>query len=100
MSETVELTKELIRRKSVTPEDAGCQALLAKRLAAAGFAIEHLRFGDVDNLWAIHRGGAVRSCASRVIRMSCRPARARSGSPILSSPSCATACSMAAAPRT
>ncbi len=57
MSETVELTKELIRRKSVTPEDAGCQALLAKRLAAAGFAIEHLRFGNVDNLWAIHRGG-------------------------------------------
>jgi succinyl-diaminopimelate desuccinylase len=57
MSETVELTKELIRRKSVTPEDADCQALLARRLAAAGFTIEHLRFGNVDNLWAIHRGG-------------------------------------------
>jgi succinyl-diaminopimelate desuccinylase len=57
MSETVELTKELIRRKSVTPQDAGCQALLAQRLAAAGFTVEHLRFGDVDNLWAMHRGG-------------------------------------------
>ena len=57
MSETVELTKELIRRRSVTPDDAGCQALLASRLAAAGFTIEHLRFGDVDNLWAVHRGG-------------------------------------------
>jgi succinyl-diaminopimelate desuccinylase len=57
MSQTLELTKELIRRRSVTPEDAGCQALLAKRLAAAGFTIEHMRFGDVDNLWAVHRGG-------------------------------------------
>ena len=57
MSQTLELTKELIRRRSVTPEDAGCQALLAKRLAAAGFTVEHMRFGDVDNLWAVHHGG-------------------------------------------
>jgi succinyl-diaminopimelate desuccinylase len=57
MSETLELTKELIRRKSVTPDDAGCQALLAGKLAAAGFTVEHMRFADVDNLWAIHRGG-------------------------------------------
>ena len=57
MSETLELAKELIRRKSVTPDDAGCQLLIAGRLKAAGFAVEHLRFGDVDNLWAIHRGG-------------------------------------------
>lgn len=49
-----ELTCELIRRTSVTPADAGCQAVLASRLAAAGFAIEQLRFGDVDNLWATH----------------------------------------------
>ena len=57
MSQTVELTKELIRRKSVTPDDAGCQQLLAARLAAAGFTVEHMRFGEVDNLWALHRGG-------------------------------------------
>ena len=57
MSETLELTKELIRRKSVTPDDAGCQALLAGMLGAAGFEVEHMRFGDVDNFWAIHRGG-------------------------------------------
>jgi succinyl-diaminopimelate desuccinylase len=57
MSETLELTMELIRRKSVTPDDAGCQELLAARLASAGFAVERMRFGDVDNLWAIHRGG-------------------------------------------
>ena len=48
----LDLTVELMRRRSVTPEDAGCQALIAERLAAAGFECEHLRFGDVDNLWA------------------------------------------------
>ncbi len=58
MSGTLELTKELIRRESVTPDDAGCQPLIAARLHAAGFNVEHLRFGDVDNLWAVHRGGA------------------------------------------
>jgi succinyl-diaminopimelate desuccinylase len=48
------LTRALIERASVTPEDAGCQTLLAERLAAAGFGIAHLRFGEVDNLWAWH----------------------------------------------
>jgi len=57
MSETLELAKALIRRRSITPDDAGCQALIAARLQSAGFAVEHLRFGEVDNLWAIHRGG-------------------------------------------
>jgi succinyl-diaminopimelate desuccinylase len=57
MSETLELTKELIRRRSVTPDDAGCQEMLAARLERAGFSVERMRFGDVDNLWAIHRGG-------------------------------------------
>ncbi len=52
MTPTVELAIELIRRRSVTPDDAGCQRLLAKRLFALGFNIEHLRFGEVDNLWA------------------------------------------------
>ena len=54
MSAILELTRELIRRASVTPEDAGCQALLVARLADVGFTIEHLRYGDVDNLWATH----------------------------------------------
>lgn len=48
------LTCELIARRSVTPEDAGCQALIARRLLTAGFRCEHLRFGEVDNLWAVH----------------------------------------------
>lgn len=52
MSATLELTEDLIRRDSVTPDDKGCQQLLADRLSAIGFEIEHLRFGDTDNIWA------------------------------------------------
>ena len=57
MSDVVQLACALIARPSVTPDDAGCQALLAARLQAVGFACEHLRFGEVDNLWATHGGG-------------------------------------------
>ena len=52
MDRTLALAMELIRRPSITPEDAGCQAILAARLAAAGFSIETLPFGEVSNLWA------------------------------------------------
>ena len=52
MSDTLNLAKELISRQSVTPEDAGCQSILARRLEALGFSIDQLRFGEVDNLWA------------------------------------------------
>ena len=54
MSDVLELTRHLIARPSVSPDDAGCQALIAERLQRAGFACEHLRFGEVDNLWATH----------------------------------------------
>ncbi|MDD9893853.1 MAG: succinyl-diaminopimelate desuccinylase, partial [Gammaproteobacteria bacterium] len=54
MTPTLALTKELIRRKSVTPEDAGCQTLIAERLEKIGFTIENLRFGEVDNLYATY----------------------------------------------
>jgi succinyl-diaminopimelate desuccinylase len=47
----------LIRRRSLTPDDAGCQALIGERLQRAGFDIEHLRYGDVSNLWATHGDG-------------------------------------------
>ncbi|MEQ7866468.1 succinyl-diaminopimelate desuccinylase [Xanthomonas sp. WHRI 8393] len=57
-SDVLQLTCELIARASVTPDDAGCQVLLAQRLEAAGFACEHLRLGQVDNLWATHGSGA------------------------------------------
>ncbi len=52
MSPTLALACELIARASVTPGDAGCQTLLADRLASLGFAIEALPFGPVHNLWA------------------------------------------------
>ncbi len=57
MSDVLDLACDLIRRRSVTPDDAGCQPLLAARLERAGFHVEHLRFGDVDNLWAVHGEG-------------------------------------------
>ena len=55
MSETIQLTQELIRRDSVTPEDKGCQIMIADRLAPSGFHAEHMCFDDVDNLW-LRRG--------------------------------------------
>ena len=54
MSEVLALAKELILRPSITPDDAGCQAMIAERLDRAGFACESLRYGEVDNLWATH----------------------------------------------
>ena len=60
MDAVLELTCELIRRASVTPADEDCQILIAERLAAAGFRIEHLPFGPVRNLWATRgEGGPV-----------------------------------------
>ncbi|HET8819325.1 MAG TPA: succinyl-diaminopimelate desuccinylase [Xanthomonadaceae bacterium] len=56
-TDVLQLTRELIARRSVTPDDAGCQDLLASRLEAAGFACERLRLGQVDNLWATHGSG-------------------------------------------
>ncbi len=55
MDPTLELAQQLIRLPSVTPEDAGCQPLLAKRLAHWGFEAEPLIFGAVHNLW-LRRG--------------------------------------------
>ncbi len=54
---TPELAEDLIRKPSVTPEDAGCQTLIAERLAALGFALEPMPFEDVSNLWAIRGSG-------------------------------------------
>lgn len=57
MNSALELTRELIARKSVSPADGGCQALLAARLARAGFRCEDASAGGVTNLWA-RRGDA------------------------------------------
>jgi succinyl-diaminopimelate desuccinylase len=49
---TLQLAQELIRRRSVTPDDQGCQDLMIKRLEAIGFDVKRLRFEEVDNFWA------------------------------------------------
>ena len=51
---TIDLLCDLIRRRSVTPDDAGCQELLSERLTSLGFTCETLQFNDVTNLWARH----------------------------------------------
>ena len=60
MSSTLRLTEELISRRSVTPDDGGCQAVIVERLAPLGFACETLVFGAepsrVTNLWAVRHG--------------------------------------------
>ncbi len=59
-SSTLGLTEQLIARRSVTPDDGGCQELLVKRLKPLGFECETLTFGPDDfrvtNLWAVRRG--------------------------------------------
>src|SRR5918911_4360824 len=46
------LARELIARRSITPEDGGCQELIAARLERSGFRCEPMNFGEVKNLWA------------------------------------------------
>jgi succinyl-diaminopimelate desuccinylase len=50
---TLALTRALIARPSVTPKDSGCQQLMGERLARVGFTVENMRFGTVENLWAV-----------------------------------------------
>jgi succinyl-diaminopimelate desuccinylase len=52
MSRTLDLTVDLMARASVTPADEGCQAVMAARLAALGFQVEKLTYGNVENFWA------------------------------------------------
>lgn len=51
-NDTLALAQELIARRSLTPFDDGCQNILIERLKKSGFAIEKIRCGEVDNLWA------------------------------------------------
>ena len=62
MEPVLALARELIARRSVTPADEGCQALLAARLAAAGFRCEDASVGSVANLWARRGDGAPLVC--------------------------------------
>ncbi|MFP6805798.1 MAG: succinyl-diaminopimelate desuccinylase [Pseudomonadales bacterium] len=54
--EILELARKLISAKSISPKDEGCQQLIADYLAELGFEIEHLPFGNVENLWATRKG--------------------------------------------
>jgi succinyl-diaminopimelate desuccinylase len=62
LSDTQQLTFDLIARESVTPIDAGCQELMIGRLQAIGFSIQQLRFDDVDNFWAVRGSGGPILC--------------------------------------
>src|ERR1700677_1138510 len=62
MSQTLELTQNLMARRSVPPADEGCQAVMTERLAALGFKIEPLRYGSVENFWATHGSGGPVFC--------------------------------------
>ncbi|NVJ60463.1 MAG: succinyl-diaminopimelate desuccinylase [Gammaproteobacteria bacterium] len=53
---TIELTKQLIAKQSITPEDAGCQELMAEWLVPLGFEVENMDFEDTKNLWALRSG--------------------------------------------
>ena len=52
MSETLELTKALLKKASLTPDDAGCMDLMAEYLQQRGFVIEWMNVGDTKNMWA------------------------------------------------
>ena len=52
MSRTLDLTLDLMARPSVTPADGGCQGVMSARLAALGFTVEKLNYGNVENFWA------------------------------------------------
>ena len=54
VSSTVNLAMQLMACPSVTPDDAGCQTIMIARLEAIGFTVTKLRYGDVDNFWAVH----------------------------------------------
>lgn len=62
MNKVIEYARQLIARRSLTPEDAGCQEWLAERLAAMGFTLEWVRAGAVTNLWARRGSGAPVVC--------------------------------------
>jgi len=52
MNNTLDYARELISRRSLTPDDAGCQHWLSEKLASLGFIIEPMNSGQVTNLWA------------------------------------------------
>ena len=98
MSQALELTRELIARRSVTPADEGCQPLLAQRLARIGFLIEPLIYGNVTNLWARRgRSGPLFCFAGHTDVVPTGPLDEWQSDPFV--PRSGTACSMGEAPQ-
>ena len=62
MNKVIEYTRQLIARRSLTPDDAGCQDWLAERLVPLGFSLEWVHSGDVTNLWARRGASAPLVC--------------------------------------
>ena len=60
-AEVLALTRALVERPSVSPDDCGCQEILGERLRATGFAVEPMRFGAVANFWAVFPGGGTQT---------------------------------------
>lgn len=60
MSETIKLAQQLVQIDSITPDDKGCQAIIADYLSPLGFKIENMPFAEVTNLWA--RKGTTSPC--------------------------------------
>ncbi len=54
LAETIKLAQRLVQRPSTSPNDAGCQRIIAERLIKKGFVINELNFEDTYNLWATH----------------------------------------------
>ena len=75
---TIELAQALIRRPSISPNDEGCQQMIAERLEKLGFQIEWMPFNDTLNLWAKH-GSSAPVIALLGIPMWYRPEMKRNG---------------------
>ena len=58
MTDVLALTRELIAKQSVTPDDAGCMDLISDRLAKAGCRVQRLDYGQVQNLYVTHGQGS------------------------------------------
>ncbi|TDJ09826.1 MAG: succinyl-diaminopimelate desuccinylase, partial [Gammaproteobacteria bacterium] len=61
-NKTIELCRHLVRRPSVTPDDAGCQSIISTRLERLGFSTESMPSGEVSNLWATRGDGGPLFC--------------------------------------
>lgn len=93
----IELAQQLIRRPSLSPDDAGCRALMIERLRAIGFTVEPMDFGDTQNFWAWRGRGETLAFAGHTDVVPSGDADRWINPPL--NPPFATACCLAAAPQ-